>query len=159
MSIILTLPLQSNHSQALLLYQLFGWTCRNFPTCWDWGWHVICLWYLWNDWCVESIRTLILLLSQVMQGLAKSIAWDGEGATCLIEVYIIFKDFFMHVGILNCIQFNTCTECGKCKIQFRKNLCIWEQENRNINYKFLMLYDFKLVFPSGLPHRYVGLMF
>ena len=23
---------------------------------------------------------------QVMQGLAKSIAWDGEGATCLIEV-------------------------------------------------------------------------
>ena len=25
---------------------------------------------------------------QVMQGLAKSIAWDGEGATCLIEVCI-----------------------------------------------------------------------
>jgi hypothetical protein len=23
---------------------------------------------------------------QVMQGLAKSVAWDGEGATCLIEV-------------------------------------------------------------------------
>jgi len=25
---------------------------------------------------------------QVMQGLAKAIAWDGEGATCLIEVCI-----------------------------------------------------------------------
>ena len=25
---------------------------------------------------------------KVMQGLAKSIAWDGEGATCLIEVCI-----------------------------------------------------------------------
>uniref|UniRef100_A0A2P2KFU4 Arginine biosynthesis bifunctional protein ArgJ, chloroplastic n=1 Tax=Rhizophora mucronata TaxID=61149 RepID=A0A2P2KFU4_RHIMU len=25
---------------------------------------------------------------QVMQGLAKSIAWDGEGATCLIEVTV-----------------------------------------------------------------------
>ena len=27
---------------------------------------------------------------QVMQGLAKSIAWDGEGATCLIEVGLPF---------------------------------------------------------------------
>jgi len=27
-------------------------------------------------------------LDAVMQGLAKSIAWDGEGATCLIEVTV-----------------------------------------------------------------------
>lgn len=27
-------------------------------------------------------------LDAVMQGLAKSIAWDGEGATCLIEVIV-----------------------------------------------------------------------
>lgn len=28
-----------------------------------------------------------------MQGLAKSIAWDGEGATCLIEVCVL--EFFI----------------------------------------------------------------
>ncbi|KAG5583937.1 hypothetical protein H5410_044371 [Solanum commersonii] len=32
--------------------------------------------------CIDSIPL------QVMQGLAKSIAWDGEGATCLIEVRV-----------------------------------------------------------------------
>lgn len=31
------------------------------------------------------------ILYQVMQGLAKSIAWDGEGATCLIEVCLFCK--------------------------------------------------------------------
>lgn len=33
------------------------------------------------------IRTFSVLF-QVMQGLAKSVAWDGEGATCLIEVCV-----------------------------------------------------------------------
>ena len=31
---------------------------------------------------------LLLLLFPLLQGLAKSIAWDGEGATCLIEVKV-----------------------------------------------------------------------
>ena len=34
-----------------------------------------------------------------MQGLAKSIAWDGEGATCLIEVYILIKPFITCLDI------------------------------------------------------------
>ncbi|KAJ0088421.1 hypothetical protein Patl1_31895 [Pistacia atlantica] len=41
--------------------------------------------------CNEALQ-LQACLDVVMQGLAKSVAWDGEGATCLIEVYIIFKD-------------------------------------------------------------------
>lgn len=32
-----------------------------------------------------------MVILQVMQGLAKSIAWDGEGATCLIEVCTLVK--------------------------------------------------------------------
>lgn len=32
--------------------------------------------------------TVFLDLLQVMQGLAKSVAWDGEGATCLVEVTV-----------------------------------------------------------------------
>lgn len=32
--------------------------------------------------CVIFLSSIL----QVMQGLAKSVAWDGEGATCLIEV-------------------------------------------------------------------------
>ncbi|KAK2974210.1 hypothetical protein RJ640_014478, partial [Escallonia rubra] len=35
---------------------------------------------------------LQLCLDAVMQGLAKSIAWDGEGATCLIEVTVTGAD-------------------------------------------------------------------
>ncbi|CAI9288818.1 unnamed protein product [Lactuca saligna] len=35
---------------------------------------------------------LQMCLDAVMQGLAKSIAWDGEGATCLIEVVIYGRD-------------------------------------------------------------------
>ncbi|KAL6560194.1 hypothetical protein OROHE_006201 [Orobanche hederae] len=37
---------------------------------------------------VEEISTAELIPGDVMQGLAKSIAWDGEGATCLIEVNV-----------------------------------------------------------------------
>ncbi|ONK62315.1 uncharacterized protein A4U43_C07F2630 [Asparagus officinalis] len=37
--------------------------------------------------CYEA-RQLQACLDAVMQGLAKSIAWDGEGATCLIEVTV-----------------------------------------------------------------------
>lgn len=37
--------------------------------------------------CVEALQ-LQACLDAVMQGLAKSIAWDGEGATCLIEVTV-----------------------------------------------------------------------
>ncbi|KFK23250.1 hypothetical protein AALP_AAs44905U000100, partial [Arabis alpina] len=37
--------------------------------------------------CNEAAQ-LQACLDAVMQGLAKSIAWDGEGATCLIEVTI-----------------------------------------------------------------------
>lgn len=53
---------------------------------------------LWLSWWCEFKRDLELdfcskvsqyLLPQVMQGLAKAIAWDGEGATCLIEVCIV----------------------------------------------------------------------
>ena len=29
-----------------------------------------------------------------LQGLAKSIAWDGEGATCLLEVHVSGKEGF-----------------------------------------------------------------
>ncbi|KAK7267531.1 hypothetical protein RIF29_20207 [Crotalaria pallida] len=44
--------------------------------------------------CISSLDSdeatqLQALLDAVMQGLAKSIAWDGEGATCLIEVTVI----------------------------------------------------------------------
>ncbi|KAI9085762.1 hypothetical protein K1719_032176 [Acacia pycnantha] len=43
--------------------------------------------------CISSLNTdeasqLQACLDAVMQGLAKSIAWDGEGATCLIEVHV-----------------------------------------------------------------------
>ncbi|KAI8560456.1 hypothetical protein RHMOL_Rhmol04G0256800 [Rhododendron molle] len=38
----------------------------------------------------SEAKQLQQCLDAVMQGLAKSIAWDGEGATCLIEVYILF---------------------------------------------------------------------
>ncbi|KAJ4827700.1 hypothetical protein Tsubulata_027560 [Turnera subulata] len=37
--------------------------------------------------CCEALQ-LQACLDAVMQGLAKSIAWDGEGATCLIEVTV-----------------------------------------------------------------------
>ncbi|GAV62525.1 ArgJ domain-containing protein [Cephalotus follicularis] len=37
--------------------------------------------------CYEAIQ-LQTCLDAVMQGLAKAIAWDGEGATCLIEVMV-----------------------------------------------------------------------
>ncbi|KAJ9186224.1 hypothetical protein P3X46_005751 [Hevea brasiliensis] len=37
--------------------------------------------------CNEAVQ-LQACLDAVMQGLAKSIAWDGEGATCLIEVIV-----------------------------------------------------------------------
>ncbi|XP_033147981.1 arginine biosynthesis bifunctional protein ArgJ, chloroplastic isoform X1 [Brassica rapa] len=37
--------------------------------------------------CKEALQ-LQACLDAVMQGLAKSIAWDGEGATCLIEVTV-----------------------------------------------------------------------
>ncbi|KAH0882740.1 hypothetical protein HID58_058836 [Brassica napus] len=37
--------------------------------------------------CEEALQ-LQTCLDAVMQGLAKSIAWDGEGATCLIEVTV-----------------------------------------------------------------------
>ncbi|XP_010541858.1 PREDICTED: arginine biosynthesis bifunctional protein ArgJ, chloroplastic [Tarenaya hassleriana] len=37
--------------------------------------------------CPEALQ-LQACLDSVMQGLAKSIAWDGEGATCLIEVTV-----------------------------------------------------------------------
>ncbi|CAH8360868.1 unnamed protein product [Eruca vesicaria subsp. sativa] len=37
--------------------------------------------------CKEAVQ-LQACLDAVMQGLAKSIAWDGEGATCLIEVTV-----------------------------------------------------------------------
>ncbi|GAV62691.1 LOW QUALITY PROTEIN: ArgJ domain-containing protein [Cephalotus follicularis] len=37
--------------------------------------------------CYEAIQ-LQTCLDAVMQGLAKAIAWDGEGATCLIEVTV-----------------------------------------------------------------------
>ncbi|KAJ4704702.1 Arginine biosynthesis bifunctional protein ArgJ, chloroplastic [Melia azedarach] len=37
--------------------------------------------------CKEAIQ-LQACLDAVMQGLAKSIAWDGEGATCLIEITV-----------------------------------------------------------------------
>ncbi|XAR50951.1 Glutamate N-acetyltransferase [Bertholletia excelsa] len=36
----------------------------------------------------SEARQLQMCLDVVMQGLAKSIAWDGEGATCLIEVTV-----------------------------------------------------------------------
>ncbi|CAL0317003.1 unnamed protein product [Lupinus luteus] len=44
--------------------------------------------------CISSLDSdeatqLQACLDAVMQGLAKSIAWDGEGATCLIEVTVV----------------------------------------------------------------------
>lgn len=57
-------------------------------TCLD----AVCLnvnFYLKVDILVHSFLILLLRVLrdlQVMQGLAKSIAWDGEGATCLVEV-------------------------------------------------------------------------
>ncbi|CAM8897588.1 unnamed protein product [Rhodiola kirilowii] len=36
----------------------------------------------------DTVIALATCLDAVMQGLAKSIAWDGEGATCLIEVTV-----------------------------------------------------------------------
>ncbi|KAF7818530.1 arginine biosynthesis bifunctional protein ArgJ, chloroplastic [Senna tora] len=44
--------------------------------------------------CISSLNSdeatqLQACLDAVMQGLAKSIAWDGEGATCLIEVCLL----------------------------------------------------------------------
>ncbi|XP_028758209.1 arginine biosynthesis bifunctional protein ArgJ, chloroplastic isoform X2 [Neltuma alba] len=47
--------------------------------------------------CVSSLNSdeasqLQGCLDAVMQGLAKSIAWDGEGATCLIEVHVTGAD-------------------------------------------------------------------
>ncbi|XP_031259849.1 arginine biosynthesis bifunctional protein ArgJ, chloroplastic [Pistacia vera] len=41
--------------------------------------------------CNEALQ-LQACLDVVMQGLAKSVAWDGEGATCLIEVTVIGAD-------------------------------------------------------------------
>ncbi|XP_038697547.1 arginine biosynthesis bifunctional protein ArgJ, chloroplastic isoform X1 [Tripterygium wilfordii] len=41
--------------------------------------------------CQEAIE-LQACLDVVMQGLAKSIAWDGEGATCLVEVTVTGAD-------------------------------------------------------------------
>ncbi|XP_072065189.1 arginine biosynthesis bifunctional protein ArgJ, chloroplastic isoform X2 [Arachis hypogaea] len=47
--------------------------------------------------CISSLDSdeatqLQACLDAVMQGLAKSIAWDGEGATCLIEVNVVGAD-------------------------------------------------------------------
>lgn len=39
---------------------------------------------------VQNIWVSKIFPFQVMQGLAKSIAWDGEGATCLIEVCLLY---------------------------------------------------------------------
>ncbi|KAL2599240.1 hypothetical protein AAZV13_10G040800 [Glycine max] len=38
--------------------------------------------------CISSLDSDEAIQLQVMQGLAKSIAWDGEGATCLVEVSV-----------------------------------------------------------------------
>lgn len=45
-------------------------------------------------------RQLQLCLDAVMQGLAKSIAWDGEGATCLIEVTVIGAGNEVEAGLV-----------------------------------------------------------
>jgi len=34
-----------------------------------------------------------------MQGLAKSIAWDGEGATCLIEVCFLCQGYLCSITV------------------------------------------------------------
>lgn len=34
----------------------------------------------------DDARKLEAAMTAVLQGLAKSIAWDGEGATCLLEI-------------------------------------------------------------------------
>ena len=44
--------------------------------------------HVWPGLAASCPRLWLLVLACLTQGLAKAIAWDGEGATCLMEIAV-----------------------------------------------------------------------
>uniref|UniRef100_A0A453ICV4 Glutamate N-acetyltransferase n=1 Tax=Aegilops tauschii subsp. strangulata TaxID=200361 RepID=A0A453ICV4_AEGTS len=100
-------------------------------------------------------------LDAVMQGLAKSIAWDGEGATCLIEVKWISGIILLTLCIFCIISLLGVWDTFSCEnddlgLYFQKNNLSHLATVSCIISKFISYISSNIAQSSKVPFSYAG---